>query len=260
MNRPPDLKKMEHDVHSAVRKMDAELKAFVDATHTAGTFESQHSQHSAAQVSAGLSSARQALGDARMELERSQHHLLSLERMLREYSRDWEKDLRTLTVDRIRGSGVAAQFERAREGARKNMQVIRSLLDMVAAALARARRATASAPNNIDATPHRAWSEGDGVDQGGVGIAAVTIETVRLLDVLRYGRTNCRLLLAYPTPQLSPRSNEGDGGLGKKILAGLGLCPSTETQDLRIEVPGFFRRLFRSGSDMPSGTHQGIGE
>jgi len=266
MNAQPDLCQIERDVHSTVRESDRRLGAHQEATRAlsqhegerlwAGRRRSGPADSRSADRSAGLPPVRQAMAHAERDANQMRDRLLTAQRTLRRYLADWESDLNVLTRERAQGRGAAAQFQAAREASQDNVQTIRNLLGMVSAALARARRAMDGAPGSIDAKLPRAWHEGDRVGQGGVGMTAVTFETVALLDALRYEKTNCRLLLAYPTPRLSPRSNEGDGGLGGKILAGLGLCSATETQELRIEVAGLFRRLFRSGRDISSGTHQ----
>jgi len=270
MKTQVDLSRLERDVVASVRKMDRRLVDLRDSAHAAWQNEGERQRDGrrgsgtadfqATNGAPELPPFGQAMARAERDVNKMRDRLLTAQRTLMRCLADWKSDLTALTRERAQSRGVADHLHAAREGAQKNIRRLRNLLDMVSAALARAQSAMVGAPSTIDMSHQRPGHKGEPVDRARVGIGAVTLETVPLLDVVRYGKANCQLILDYPIPRLSQLVAEGDGSLGRKILVGLGLCPGVEMQDLRIELPGLFWRLFRSGRDMRSGTHQGIGE
>jgi len=215
MNRPLDLRQTEHDVHSLVGEMDRAI-------------------------------------DARKSIERPRKRLMDLQRVLQRHLGNWERNRSVLADDIAQGAEASAQIRKGRDGAERDIQTIRNLLDVVAAALARTRHAATNVACG-DSAPQGRPVELRGIGGGDLGLASVTFETVPLLDMYRYGVMTSQIVLNYPAPQLGG----GGGGAGaatlhEKIISGLGLCVDDGVWSFQIEMPDFSRALFRGGNAWPN--------
>ena len=218
MNQRLDLRQAEHDVHSLVGEMDRAI-------------------------------------DARKNIERPRKRLMDLQRVLQKHLGNWEGNHSILANDIARGTEASAHIRKGRDGAQRDIQTIRNLLEIVAAALARARRSENSVAGG-DSTSQAKTIELRGIRGGDLGPAAVTFETVPLLDMYRYGAMTSQIVLNYPAPQL------GGGGivagaatLHEKIISGLGLRVDDGVWSFQIEMPDFSRLLFRGGSVQSNGMY-----
>ena len=180
---------------------------------------------------------------------------MDLQRVLQKHLGNWEGNHSILANDIARGTEASAQIRKGRDGAQRDIQTIRNLLDVVAAALARTRHAATNVAGG-DSAPQGGPVELRGIRGGDLGLTGVTFETVPLLDMYRYGVMTSQIVLNYPAPQL------GGGGVGagaatlhEKIISGLGLCVDNGAWSFQIEMPDFSRALFRGGSVQSSGMY-----
>ena len=254
MNLRLDLRQAEQDVYSLVSEMDRAI----DEMQIAQSFQSASKGNVNKDHLGGENvSTRNVIPGIRKNVSRTRDRLLDFQRMLQEHLSDWENDIAVLAGDIARGGEASVQIRKGKESAQRDTRILRRLLETIVAALNRASRAVANVPGNNSVPGSKPFELRD-ITGGDLGLAAVTFETVPLLDLCRNGNMASQVVFDFPIPQLGSGAG-GPASLHDKVISGLGLYEDNGELVFQIEMPDFIRALFR-GDDYRSHGINGVEE